>query len=76
VDQTIPNVTGAIWKHQTPTDPDSPLAGQVGATLTYTKALPAGVTSPGEAGILGSAIAAVLRASVTNFSNDPTRCSR
>jgi hypothetical protein len=50
---------------------------QVGPTLTYQPpvALPAGVTSPGQNGILAQAISAVIDLSVTNFTNDPALCS-
>jgi len=70
-------VTGKVFRHATATDPNSRLAAQVGSTLTYRPAtLPAGVTSPGELGIMASSVAAVLNASVTNFSNDPVRCGQ
>jgi len=39
-------------------------------------ALPASVTSPGENGILAQAISAAVDLSVTNFSNDATRCAQ
>ena len=81
---TVPatlTVTGKVFSHMTPSDPNSALGPQVGKagskTLTYGPLpFPAGVTSPGQNGILGSAITAVLNASVTNFSNDPARCRR
>ncbi len=68
-----PAVTGKVFTHSTPTDPNSALGAQVGSTLMY-PALPAGVTSSGENGILGSGISAVLNVSVTNFTNNATRC--
>ena len=56
-------------------DPNSALGAQVGNTLNYSpQALPAGVASAGEIGILGSAVNAFLNVSVTNFTNDATRC--
>ena len=69
-----PTVTGKVFAHATATDPNSALGGQVGSTLTYSGALPAGVTSPGENGLMASAISAVVNSSVTNFTNDPVAC--
>jgi hypothetical protein len=75
VDPASPTVTGKVFKHIVPTNPNSALGAQVGDTLTYQpSALPAGVTSSGENGILGSAISAVLNVSVTNFTNNATQC--
>jgi hypothetical protein len=75
VDPESPTVTGRVFQHSMPTDPNSALGAQVGKTLTYNpSALPAGVTCSGESGILGSAISAVLNVSVTNFTNNATRC--
>ena len=84
VDPAIPTVTGKVFKHSTPGDPNSALVpeelgGQVGSTLIYQPqpaVLPAGVTSPGKNGILASSINAVLNVSVTNFTNDATRCGQ
>jgi hypothetical protein len=84
VDPAIPTVTGKVFKHSTPADPNSALVsqergGQVGSTLIYQPQpalLPAGVTSPGENGIVASSINAVLNVSLTNFSNDATRCGQ
>ena len=67
-------VTGKVFAHATATDPNSALGGQVGSTLEYSGPLPAGVTSPGENGIMASAISAVVNSSVTNFTNDPVAC--
>ena len=70
-----PTVTGKVVRHSTPADPNSALDTQVGPTLTYSPAaLPAGVASTGENGILGSSINAVLNVSVTNFTNNATQC--
>jgi DNA-binding beta-propeller fold protein YncE len=75
VDPAIPRVTGKVFEHKTRTDPNSALGAQVGSTLEYhPAALPAGVTSPGENGIVASSINAVLNTSVTNFSNDAKHC--
>ena len=76
VDPAIPNGDGEGLQAQRrqPTR-TAPLGAQVGATLTYRPAaLPAGVTSSGENGILASAISAVLNVSVTNFTNNATQC--
>ena len=49
---------------------------QVGTTLTYQPAaLPAGVSSQGQNGILAQAVNAVVDLSATNFSNDPALCT-
>jgi hypothetical protein len=69
-----PLVTGNVFTHQTPLDPDSPLGVQVGTSLTYFNPLPDGVSSPGQNGILAQAINAVVDLSVTNFTNDPALC--
>ena len=75
VDPAGPVVTGKVFRHSTPEDPNSALGAQVAGTLTYSPALlPAGVASTGENGILGSSINAVLNVSVTNFSNNTVQC--
>jgi hypothetical protein len=75
VDPAGPVVTGKVFRHSTPEDPNSALGAQVAGTLTYSPALlPAGVASTGENGILGSSINAVLNVSVTNFSNNTAQC--
>ena len=63
-------VTGNVFKHVTPTSPNSAVDGLVG-TLSFTGPLPAGVDSTGEVGIVGSAFSAVLDSSVTNFTINP-----
>jgi hypothetical protein len=80
VTPTTPTVTGKVFKHSDPQDPNSGLGAQVGATLTYPTptdpaALPDGVTSPGQNGILAQAVSTRVDLSVTNFSNDATRCA-
>jgi hypothetical protein len=70
-----PLVTGKVFTHSTPTDPDSPLGVQVGTTLTYEQPLPDGVSHPGQNGILAQAVSAVVDLSVTNFTNDPALCA-
>jgi alpha-tubulin suppressor-like RCC1 family protein len=75
VDPTTPSVTGKLFRHIEPADPDSALSAQVGTTLTYRPAaLPNGVSSSGGNGILAQAVSAVVDLSITNFSNDPARC--
>jgi hypothetical protein len=75
VDPATPRVTGKVYAHTAPLDPDSELAAQVGPTLTYgPAALPEGVSSPGQNGILAQAISAAVDLSVTNFTNDAARC--
>jgi hypothetical protein len=77
VDPAIPKVTGKVFRHSTPTNPNSALGDQIGPTVKYRPAaLPAGVTSPGKHGILASSINAVLNVSVTNVSNNATLCGR
>jgi hypothetical protein len=61
-------VEGSVIRHETPTDPDSPLAAPVGAPLTFSGPRPAGVDAIGEVGLVAVAINAVVNSSVTNFS--------
>jgi len=64
-------VTGKVFRHTLPSDPNSPLGAQVGGTLVFSGALPAGISTTGEVGIVASAISAVVDSSVTNFTIDP-----
>jgi len=74
VDPGTPTVTAKVFRHTTATDPNSPSV-QIGGTLTYSPgSLPAGVTSPGENGVIAVAVSAIVNSSVTNFSNDPSQC--
>jgi hypothetical protein len=68
-----PNVTvvGAVFRHTVTTDPSSPLGAQVGPTLTFTGARPAGVQASGEVGMVAQATSAVVDSSETNFVIDP-----
>lgn len=76
VDPTTPRVTGKVFTHSSPLNPDSALGVQVGTTLTYQPAaLPAGVSSQGQNGILAQAVNAVVDLSATNISNDPALCT-
>ena len=61
-------VTGQVFQHATPTDPDTLVTGQVGPTLSFTGPRPAGVDATGEVGIVAAATNAVVDSSVTNFS--------
>ena len=71
---TTPKVTGQVFSHEDAEDPNSNLGPQIGGTVTFNGALPAGVTTPGQNAILAQAVSAVVDLSVTNFSNDPARC--
>jgi len=64
-------VTGKVFRHTTPTDPNSPLGVQVGPTLTFTGARPAGVEATGEVGMVAQATSAAVDSSVTNLVIDP-----
>jgi hypothetical protein len=61
-------VTGQVFQHASPTDPDTAVTGQVGPTLSFTGPRPAGVDATGEVGIIAAATSAVVDSSVTNFS--------
>ena len=69
------SVDGTVFRHETPTDPDSPLTTQVGVTLTFSGTLGAGtlvgVGATGEVGILSAAINAANGSSVTNILIEP-----
>ena len=68
-------VSGTVFRHTTPTDPNSPVTTQVGGTLNFLGTLGsgtlAGVTSPGEVGEVAASTAAVVDSSITNFVIDP-----
>ena len=68
-------VIGQVFRHTTPTDPNSPLGAQVGGTLTFSGSLGvgslAGVSSPGEVGMAAQATSATVDSSETNFVIDP-----
>jgi len=68
-------VIGSVFRHTTPTDPNSPLGLQVDGNLTFTGTLGAGslagVSSPGEVGMAAQATSAVVDSSQTNFVIDP-----
>jgi hypothetical protein len=64
-------VTGKVYRHTVATDPNSPIGPQLGLTLTFSGARPAGVEATGEVGIVGQATSALVDSSVTNFVIDP-----
>jgi sugar lactone lactonase YvrE len=75
VDPAVPSVTGKVFTHTTPSDPNSDLGFKVGTTLTYEPGvLPAGVLATGENALLAQAVSAVVDLSITNFTNDPDLC--
>jgi hypothetical protein len=69
------SVTGTVFRHQTPTDPTSPLTTQVGGPLTFSATLGAGtlvgVEPTGEVGILSAAVSAANSSSSARFSVRP-----
>src|SRR5262249_18949490 len=64
-------VTGQVFRHATPSDPGSALGTQVGVTLNFSGARPAGVDSTGEVGIVAAATSTSVNSSVTNFTIGP-----
>jgi hypothetical protein len=64
-------ISGKVFRHSDPADPDSALAAQVGSALNTTRALPAGVDATGEVGVVASAFSAAVDSSVTNVSITP-----
>jgi len=67
----IITVTGRVFRHSTPSDPGSAVGTQVGVTLTFSGARPAGVDATGEVGIVASATSTSVNSSVTNFTIGP-----
>ncbi len=64
-------VTGRVFRHTIPADPNSPADAQVGGTLSFSGALPAGVEATGEVGIVASATSTSVNSSVTNLTISP-----
>ena len=64
-------VTGKLFQHATPTDPDSAPGAQIGNTLTFSGARPAGVDAAGEIGMAASAAATMVDSSIANFTIHP-----
>ena len=81
--QRVETVTGRVFTHATVGDdqsqrnPNGPIT-RVGGILSYAPdslhPLPAGVDGEGQNAIIGSAIGAVMNASVTNFTNMVADC--
>ena len=69
------SVTGTVFRHQIPTNPESPFAAQVGGPLSFSGTLGigalAGVDPTGEVGILAAAVNAANSSSVTNITIEP-----
>ena len=63
-------VFAQVFRHQTPTDPNSPIAGPVGSLLIFQDGSPSdlGLAESGEVGIAASAFSTNVNSSVTNFS--------
>src|SRR5262249_48588274 len=66
-------VTGQVFEHLTPADPNSTLGPQLGTTLTYAT-LPVGISTSGEVGLIASAVSTPVNSSVTNVTNNPVKC--
>jgi hypothetical protein len=64
-------VTAKVFRHGTPADPNSPTGAQIGGTLFFSGARPAGVDATGEVGAIATATSAVVNSSVTNFTIYP-----
>ena len=60
-------VTGQVFGHIDPTDPNSALALQVGSTLVYNGALSGSLFDPYEIGLVARGDSATVDTSVTNF---------
>ena len=71
VSGTTVTVTGKVFEHATPTDPDSGLGAQVGATLIFAGKRPSGVDATGEIGMAASAAGTAVDSSVANFTIHP-----
>jgi hypothetical protein len=64
-------VTARVFQHTSPGNPTSPTGAQIGSTLLFSGARPAGVEATGEVGIVASAASSTVNSSVTNFSISP-----
>ena len=61
-------VSGSVFRHATPTDPNSPTGTQVGPELSFFGRLGAlGLETSGEVGIAASAFSTNVNSSVTNW---------
>jgi hypothetical protein len=67
-DGDLLHVFAEVFKHMTPTDPNSPLAGRAGPTLSFDVSFSAlGLEDSGEVGIAASAFSTNVNSSVTNW---------
>jgi putative pyrroloquinoline-quinone binding quinoprotein len=64
-------VTAKVFRHATPTDPNSPTGAQMGPTLSFSGARPAGVDAIGEVGFAATATSATVNSSATNLAIYP-----
>jgi len=60
-------VTGKVFRHTVPTNPNSPLGTQVDGNLEFSGPLPIGLDPTGDIGLVARAVSAVADLSVTNF---------
>ena len=62
-------ITGKVFSHAVASNPNSALASQVGATLTYTDVAPwsTGLSNPYEIGLVARAVSGEVDTSITNF---------
>ncbi len=67
VTDTSISVTGKVFKHSEPTDPDGNIGNQIGRTLAYEGPRPPALDITGQVGIIGSASGVKVQSSVTNF---------
>src|SRR5262245_49106659 len=69
LNENVLAASARVFRHATPTDPNSPSAGQVGPTLAFERSLSAlGLDDSGEVGIAASAFSTNVTSSVTNWS--------
>ena len=75
VEAGLVSVVGTVFRHGTPTDPNSALGTQVGVPLTFSGTLGdgalVGVDPTGEVGILAAAVSTANSSSVTNITIEP-----
>jgi hypothetical protein len=64
-------IAGKVFRHATPSDPNSALGAQIGVTLNFNGARPAGVDAAGEVGMVGSGASTSINSSVANFTIGP-----
>src|SRR5262245_15408751 len=61
------SVTGKVFRHTIPTNPNSPLGTQVGGNLEFSGPPPVGLDPSGHVGLVARAVSTVVNLSVTNF---------